>query len=190
MGIHFSSRNGGLWLRESHSSIFEALPPPCLRAIASETWLVYMRHDSFATWLDYDMTRDSCIGDRIHMYLLPRHLHCRKWFLRIVICEWYTARKASWNPAGVKAVHWEPADINHGLIKWAKIRMYFSGANGTNQTKACIQGRNPAPKKLLGSYETYLIHICSILPNIFELRNSEKMFIVVHCDNIQGGDEA
>jgi len=76
MGIHFSSRNGGLWLRESHSSIFEALPPPCLRAIASETRLVYMRHDSCVTWLEYDIRRDSCIGDRLHLYLLPQHLHC------------------------------------------------------------------------------------------------------------------
>jgi len=43
----------------------------------------------------------------------------------------YATRKAawsfkSWNPAGVEPVHWKPADINPGSLKWAKIGKYFS----------------------------------------------------------------
>jgi len=33
----------------------------------------------------------------------------------------YTARIASWNPLGVEPVHWKPADIKPGQLKWVKI---------------------------------------------------------------------
>jgi len=43
------------------------------------------------------------------------------------------ARKASSNPAGVEPVHWKPADINPGSLKWVQIRNAREfGDNGTN----------------------------------------------------------
>ena len=61
----------------------------------------------------------------------------------------YAARKASWNPAGVEPIHWIPADINPGSLKWVQMgNAREFGANGINHKKGCIRGRKPAKSRI------------------------------------------
>jgi len=79
--------------------------------ITCVTWLIHMWRDAFicnvnhlyGIWLIHTW-RDSFICDTTH----------------------HPARKASWNPAGIETVHWKPADINPGSLKWVKIKMHLS----------------------------------------------------------------
>jgi len=44
-----------------------------------------------------------CLGVQIYEYIR-------------VFVHMHTARKTSWNPAGVNPVHWKPADVNPGSL--------------------------------------------------------------------------
>jgi len=70
----------------------------------------------------------------------------------------YTARKASWNPAGVEPVHWKPENIITGSLTSGTHRennLIHLGVNDTKKKKD-IRGWKPASKKILG-------WICGIL---------------------------
>jgi len=67
------------------------------------------------------------------------------------------ARKASWNPAGVEPVHWKPADINPGALKWVKIKMHVSSELMVQiKQKGVHRIETPLPRSFLGGSETPL----------------------------------
>ena len=62
-----------------------------------------------------------------------------------------TARKASWNPAGIEPVHWKPADINPSSLKWVKIKVHVSSELLVQIKQKRVHGvENPLPRSFLG----------------------------------------
>ena len=70
---------------------------------------------------------------------------------RIIHYPSKSARKASWNPAGVEPVHRKPADINPGSLKWVKISMYFSRKRMVQiKQKGVYWVENPLTRSFMG----------------------------------------
>jgi len=115
--------------------------------------LIYVRYDSLFTcmmWLIH-MWRDAFIYNVTHLYGIWLIDTWRDSF----ICDTthHPARKSPWNPAGIEPVHWKPADINPGALKWVKIKMHVSLELMIHiKQKGGSRGRTPAPKKLSGRY--------------------------------------
>jgi len=72
-------------------------------------------------------------------------------FLRIIHILSKSARKSSWNPAGVEPVHRKPSDINPGSLKWVKISMYFSRKLMVQIKQKGVYGvENSLPRSFMG----------------------------------------
>jgi len=97
-----------------------------------------------------------CSISDIHLYI-PGCTYMNIWgYICLYICILstyeHTARKASWNPAGVEPVLWKSADIKLSSFKLVKIRKYLSSELMVHikQVKEGIRGRNPVYKRLVG----------------------------------------
>ena len=62
---------------------------------------------------DRKASKNDCIEPKIHGLLIRNTPG---------ILEIVSARKTSWNPAGVESVYWKPTDISPGSLEWVKIR--------------------------------------------------------------------
>jgi len=70
----------------------------------------------------------------------------------------YTARKASWNKAGVEPVHQYRPRLTKNWFSGSNPKCFVRD-NGTNSTKEGHRGRNPVSKKLLGRYIYIRIYV-------------------------------
>jgi len=70
--------------------------------------------------------------------------------------------------SGVEPVHWKPADINPGSLKWVKIKMHFSSELIVQIKQKKVYGvETPLPRSFLGGYRVPE-HICRYgeMPNV------------------------
>ena len=97
----------------------------------------YVSHESFVS-VSWPIIQRTQVHPHILLTFATHYCNTLLTFVRVArfmrmchmihscLCHENSARKASWNEAGVEPVHWRPADSNPNSLMWMNIRKQFS----------------------------------------------------------------